>query len=179
MTKCVAFLRGINVGGHNPVKMDALRKAFEALGFQNVKTVLASGNVLFEAPKYGPLSLARTIEHKLEVAFGHKICVLLRSLGQLEEVANSRPFQNINVTPQTRLYVTFLSEKLKSELKFPHESPDKGFTILRISSSEVCSVLTRSPTGQTTGLMDFLERELGRNITTRNWNTITRILECS
>lgn len=178
MSKYVAFLRGINVGGHKPVKMDELRKAFEALGFQNLKTVLASGNVLFEAPKAKPLALTRTIESKLEAVFGHKISVLLRSLGEIQELADARPFQNIKVTPQTRLYVTFLSEKPKSELKAPHKSPDKSFTILRVSSSEVCSVLTLSPKAQTTDLMEFLEKVFGRNVTTRNWNTINRILEC-
>ena len=179
MSEYVAFLRGINVGGHKPVKMDELRNAFEALGFQNVKTVLASGNVLFDAPKTKPLSLARAIENKLEAVFGHKISVLPRGLEEIQDLANSRPFQNIKVTPQTRLYVTFLSEKPKSELKVPHESPDKSFTILRVSSSEVCSVLTLSPQRQTTDLMVFLEKMFGRNVTTRNWNTITRILECS
>lgn len=178
MGKHVAFLRGINVGGHKPVKMDELRKTFESLGFQNVKTLLASGNVLFDAQKATPLALTRTIESKLEATFGHKISVLLRSLGEIEKLAESCPFQNIKVTPQTRLYVTFLSEKPKSDLKIPHESPDKSFTVLRVSSNEVCSVLTLSPIARTTDLMDFLEKVFGRNVTTRNWNTITRILEC-
>jgi len=177
MSKQVAFLRGINVGGHKPVKMDELRKAFEALGFKDVKTILASGNVLFDAPKASPLSLLRDIEAKLEVALGHQISVLLRSLGKIQDLADACPFEHIKVTPRTRLYVTFLSEKPKSELKIPHESPDKSFIILRASSSEVCSILTLSPKAQTTDLMGFLEKAFGRNITTRNWNTITKILE--
>ncbi|HYQ86023.1 MAG TPA: DUF1697 domain-containing protein, partial [Bacteroidota bacterium] len=51
MIQYAAFLRGINVGGHKPVRMSDLEKAFGQLGFRNVKTVLASGNVLFEAPQ--------------------------------------------------------------------------------------------------------------------------------
>ena len=51
LIKYAAFLRGINVGGHTIIKMGELRKVFESLGFWNVKTVLASGNVLFEAPE--------------------------------------------------------------------------------------------------------------------------------
>ncbi|MCI0538001.1 MAG: DUF1697 domain-containing protein [Verrucomicrobiales bacterium] len=179
MDKYVAFLRGINVGGHKPVKMDELRKAFEALGFQKVKTLLASGNVLFDTPKAKPLSLTRSIEAKLEEAFGHKIDVLLRSIGEIKALADSRPFQKIKVTPQTRLYVTFLSEKPKSDLKVPHESADKNFTILRVSNSEVCSVLTLSLKGRTVDLMDVLEKVFGKNVTTRNWNTITKILSAA
>ena len=179
MGNYVALLRGINVGGHQPVKMAELQKAFAALEFQKVKTVLASGNVLFEASKARPPALVGTIENKLEAVFGHPISVLLRTVGEIQDLADARPFQKINVTPQTRLYVTFLSEKPKRELKIPYESPDNSFTILRVSDREVCSVLTLSPERQTPALMDFLEKAFGRNITTRNWNTITRILECS
>jgi uncharacterized protein (DUF1697 family) len=178
MSKHIAFLRGINVGGHKPVRMDELRRAFEALGFQSVKTILASGNVLFDAPKASPRSLVKAIEAKLETALGHPISLLLRSVGEIQKLADARPFRDIQVTPQTRLYVTFLTEKPKSELKIPYESPDESFTILRVSSSEVCSVLTLSPKGQTTGMMGFVEKTFGCNITTRNWNTITKILEC-
>ena len=61
MLKYIAFLRGINVGGHKPIKMEALAKAFASLGFQNVKTVLASGNVLFESRELDPLRLPRQL----------------------------------------------------------------------------------------------------------------------
>ncbi len=73
MTRYVAFLRGINVGGHQPVKMEELKKAFESMGFQNVKTLLASGNVLFETPETGADNLIKQIEGKLEKEFGRKV----------------------------------------------------------------------------------------------------------
>jgi uncharacterized protein (DUF1697 family) len=179
MVKYVAFLRGINVGGHKAVKMEELKKAFAALGFDDVKTLLASGNVLFAAPPASEGALAKKIEKKLETAFGHEIGVLVRKVEGLQRLAEANPFAGVKVTPQTRLYVTFLTEKPKSGLKIPPESPDKNFKILRATESEVCSVLTLSPNSRTVDLMSMIEKEFGRKVTTRNWNTINKILKAS
>ncbi|MDE2590247.1 MAG: DUF1697 domain-containing protein [Patescibacteria group bacterium] len=179
MIKQVAFLRGINVGGHKPVQMEELKKAFESLGFENVKTFLASGNVLFETSQANERILAKKIEEKLKKTFGHKIDVLIHTIEELQRLDKLNPFKGITITPQTRLYVTFLSEKPKNNLKIPYESVNKNFKIIRATGSEVCSVLILQPNSQTIDLMDFLEKEFGRKITTRNWNTITRILKVS
>jgi uncharacterized protein (DUF1697 family) len=177
MTKYVAFLRGINVGGHKPVKMEELKKTFESMGFQNVKTLLASGNVLFETPETGADNLIKRIEEKLEKELGHEIGVLLRTVGEIQSLADADPFKNIKATPQTRFYVMFLSEKPKSALKVPYESIEKDIKIVHVSDSEVCSVLTLSPNRGTVDLMSLLEKEFGRKVTTRNWNTVTKILK--
>jgi uncharacterized protein (DUF1697 family) len=124
MSKYAAFLRGINVGGVT-VKMDKLKKTFEALGFTDVKTLLASGNVLFAAPSASENTLVKKIEKKLETALGREIGVLVRKIEELQRLAETDPFAGIKVTPQTRLYVTFLSEKNKSSLKIPYETPTK------------------------------------------------------
>lgn len=172
----VAFLRGINVGGHKPIKMEALRKAFLALGLQNVRTILASGNVLFETRRGNAATLVAKIEEKLKQAFGHEIGVLLRTTEELQKLSDEKPFVHVAVTLQTRLYVTFLSEKAKKGLAVPATSPDGSFTIIRISGGEVCGVVILSPKTGTTDAMKVLEKEFGRKITTRNWNTITKIL---
>jgi uncharacterized protein (DUF1697 family) len=177
--KYIAFLRGINVGGRKPVKMEYLRKTFAALGFQNVNTVLASGNVFFDTMEPRADALVKSIEEKLKQVFGHEIGVLVCSLKELQDLARLNPFKNVKVTPQTRLYVTFLSQKPKTRLKIPHESPGNDFRILRVSDREVCSVLTLSPSWGTTDSMAVLEREFGKKITTRNWNTIAKILEAA
>jgi uncharacterized protein (DUF1697 family) len=176
MIKYAAFLRGINVGGVT-VKMDKLKKTFEAIGFANVKTLLASGNVLFAAPAASEGTLVKKIEKKLEAAFGREIGVLVRKIEDLQRLADADPFAGIKVTPQTRLYVTFLAEKPKSSLKIPYASPDKNFKIIRATASEVCSMLTLTPESRTVDLMSVLEKEFGRKVTTRNWNTIEKILK--
>ncbi len=177
--KYVAFLRGINVGGNKLIRMDDLKKAFAALGFTNVTTILASGNVLFESKPASAEALAGQIEEKLKKTFRTEIGVMVRRVEQLRRLEASHPFKGIAVTPQTRLYVTFLAEKPASQLKMPYTAPDKGFKILRVSPAEVCTALTLSPKGSTLDLMAFLEKQFGKRITTRNWNTITRILKAA
>lgn len=174
-TTYIALLRGINVGGHKPVKMEELKKAFEQMGFKNVKTLLASGNVLFDASKTGRENLSGRIEKKLETTFGHEIGVILRTFEQVRSLVTSSPFKGIEVTLQTRLYVTFLSDKPKPGIKIPYVSPGKELRILRVSDGEVYSVLTLSPKGGTIDLMSIVEKEFGRKVTTRNWNTIVKI----
>jgi uncharacterized protein (DUF1697 family) len=178
MIKYVAFLRGINVGGVI-VKMDKLKKTFEAIGFAEVKTLLASGNALFTAPSASESALAQKIEKKLETAFGREIGVIVRKVEELQRLAEADPFAVIKVTPQTRLYVTFLAEKNKSSLKIPYETPGKNIRLIRAADREVYSVVTLSPGTGTVDLMSFLEKEFGRKVTTRNWNTIDKILKAS
>lgn len=172
----VALLRGINVGGHN-MKMTDLKAAFDSLGFANVRTVLASGNVVLEAPEADTGALTQRIEEKLRLTFGYEVGVLIRTFEELQVLSDTDPFKGIEISPQTRLYVTFLSEKPQRALPVPYESPDGSFIILRVTRTEVCSVLTLSPTSQTTGLMAILAKAFGNKITTRNWNTIIKILK--
>lgn len=175
MARYVAFLRGINVGGHNKLKMEDLRQAFMSWGFQSVKTLLASGNVIFDAQDIDADVIAATVTKGIYEAFGLDISVIVRTLDQIEGLVDQKPFNEITVTKQTRLYVTFLSDNSQSVLKVPYDSPEKDFKILIVFAGEVCSVLTLTPQGGTTEAMNILEKEFGKNITTRNWNTITKI----
>ena len=84
MAKYVAFLRGVNVGGNKMVKMEDIKKAFEALKFKNVKTLLASGNVLFEISKADETALCAKIAEKLKSVFGFEVGVLVRSIEELQ-----------------------------------------------------------------------------------------------
>ncbi len=178
MVDYVAFLRGINVGGVT-VKMDKLKKSFEALGFAEVKTLLASGNVLFTATAASERTLVSKIEKKLAADFGRDLGVLVRKIEELRRLAEAEPFAGIKVTPQTRRYVTFLVEKPKRSPKLPHETPDKNMRLIRTGDREVCSVLTLAAGSGTVDLMSMLEKEYGRKVTTRNWNTIEKILKAS
>ena len=177
MTTYAAFLRGINVGGHRAMQMKPLARAFASLGFKDVRTLLASGNVLFNAPPASRVTLVRKIEEKLEEAFGSEISVILRSVEELQTLVDLDPFQRIRVTPRTRLFVTFLPEKPRTRLKIPYLSPDKSFRILRLTEGEACSVLTLGPQwSRNLRQMDVLEKEFGKKITTRSWNTVARVL---
>lgn len=170
----VAFLRGINVGGKSMVKMVDLRKAFEELGFKNVKTVLNSGNVLFSSSDKDAVKITSQIKGRLHETFAKEIDVIVRSKSDLQKLVKEDPFQNINVDVNTRLYVTFLSEEPTHSFKLPYESPQKDFSILKKINKDLCSVLRLSPKTRTTEAMKIVEKEFGKKVTTRNWNTVLK-----
>lgn len=171
-TQFVAFLRGINVGGHI-VKMDVLKSAFESLGFANVQTVLASGNVVFEADEVD----ISAIEDKLQEACGFAVPCIVRTMEEVRAVANLKPFKDVVVSVGTRLFVTFLYENIKKPLKVPPEIKKEDFEIIGTTSGEVFSVLNLQHTFRSTDAMKILGDLYGKKITTRSWNTVYRILK--
>lgn len=147
----VAFLRGI--GPTNPnMRGEKLRRVFEGLGFKNVRTVLASGNVIFQSGSRNAKSLEGSIETALHDRLGFRTTALVRTRDALRALTAPKIFGNKTDTPTTRLNVTFLK---------------KG--------GQVASVIDLTRT-RTPEIMRKLEREHGREITTRTWKTILRIL---
>ena len=111
MQRYIAFLRGINVGGHT-VKMENLRTHFEAIGFANVATFIASGNVIFEAPEAqaeDTRSLEQQIERHLRQALAYDVATFIRSAFELVGVARHQAFPADDLAlPTSSLYVAFL-----------------------------------------------------------------------
>src|SRR4030095_9446545 len=101
----IALLRGINVSGQKLIKMDALRKTFEDIGFKNVRTYIQSGNVIFETRKIKPESLRKKIETGLEKQFGYDVTVVIRTVDELEQVIKNYPFDKIKNPESLRVYV--------------------------------------------------------------------------
>ncbi len=90
-SRFIAFLRAINVGGHN-VKMDHLRRLFEELGYSSVETFIASGNVIFEAPLQDTRTLESRVEGHLQSALGYDVATFIRSPSELADIASYQPF---------------------------------------------------------------------------------------
>ncbi len=183
----VAFLRGINVGGHKPLKMADLHTGFEGLGFQNVRTVLASGNVVFDAAPAGAAAdgagatderaaLGARIEAGLNQVFGYPVAVAIRRVADLERLVASDPFKGVAITPESRLYVTFFAHPVENGTRISPERRESDLRIVRVTPGEVLSAITLSPGWGTTQLMAHLEKEFGPGVTTRNWNTVIRIV---
>lgn len=173
MAKYAAFLRGINVGGRT-IKMDKLRQVLEEQGFDQVKTLLASGNVVFESKAGAAAALRAKIEQAIKDAFGFEVHVIVRSGREILNLVKENPFRRVKVTPKTRLYVTFLSKLPKTNLKLPYTSLDGDYQILEVNKGLVISVLTLTPKSGTVNAMEILGKEFGSEITTRNWNTIQK-----
>jgi uncharacterized protein (DUF1697 family) len=174
MTSFVAFQLGINVGKRQ-VKMAFLKDVLENAGFKNVRTILASGNVVFEADEIDPTKLTLNLNVLLTASFGFEIKNIVRTIDEIQKLVNSDPFKEIAVTPATRLYITFLTEPVNSNVHIQYESEDKDFRILRATEREVVSVKTLTEKSGTTDAMQILTKLYGKNITTRNWNTILKI----
>jgi len=171
----VAFLRGVNVGGNAIIGMEALKKAFSSLGFTGIKTVLASGNVIFETGEVDVGVLTAKIEQMLQSDFGLQISAILRSGKEIQSLVNSKPFKKNKLIPQTRFLVTFLGETPPRGLKISQRLTSSGFENVRFSDRHVCSAIEISPGRGTSDLMKMLQKEFGKKITTRTWNTVERI----
>jgi len=177
MIKLVALLRGINVGGHHKVPMAELKTLLTNLSCNNVKTILNSGNVVFETKKKDIAGLERIIEMALTENFGFPIPVILIPHKQINELVNDDPFANGEIHKNIRLYVSFLKEPSTTKLKLPYISNDKVFTIIGVRDKFIVSVLDITTSNTPKGMED-LEKLFGKNITTRNWNTIVKINNC-
>lgn len=171
----IALLRGINVGGHHKVPMAGLRKGLAKLGFTNITTVLNSGNVIFETTEADINKLEQIITEKLEKLFGFPVPTILTKAENILHIQNFNPFKNIKVTKNIRLYVSFLKQKPGVHLNLPWVSKDNSYRILNIKDRIVFSVLDLS-FNKTPKVMETLEQTFGKEITTRNWNTISKII---
>jgi len=175
MTKYVALLRGISPSNPN-MRNKKLRDVFEYLGFQNVQTVISSGNVLFESQSGNVNQFEAEIEKALSEQLGFTSTTIIRSKEEWQLFVNNKPFEDMKDTPESRLNVTFLKNKPETELKFPYQSENKDFIVLGIHDRAICSIvnLTRA---KTPDLMRWMEKEFSKEITTRTWKTVNRILK--
>ena len=174
--KYVAFLRGINVGGHHKVPMAELRETLEKLNLENVITLLNSGNVIFDAVATDLERLENTISETLEKTFGFPIPIIIRKAEIIQQLFLHNPFQEITITKDIRLYVSFLKKDTSSDLKLPWKSADNSFIITEKRAQTIVSILDLS-VAKTPKAMEVLEKSFGKDITTRNWKTIERIIK--
>ncbi|GAB1444988.1 MAG: DUF1697 domain-containing protein [Cyclobacteriaceae bacterium] len=171
--KYIAFLRGINVGGHHKVPMDDLCVTLKKLKLTNIVTILNSGNILFES---NDNDLENKISTHLEKSFGFPIPTIIRKAESITSLLNTNPFKGIKVNKDIRLYVSFLKKNSNTELKLPWKSVDNSYVILEKKDKIIFSVLDLSKS-KTPKAMEALEKYFGKDITTRNWKTIERIGE--
>jgi uncharacterized protein (DUF1697 family) len=174
MIKYYAFLRGINVGGR-VVKMDALTQIFLSLKLKNVKTFIQSGNVIFESPEKNVKAHAEKIEKKLLKELGYEVPTLLRTHEELEALIQHDPFKKMK--PDAKIYVVLIAEELKEKLKLPLVSEKDGVKVLGMRKADIfCEALPLK--GGRWGFPNaFIEKQFKVSATTRNWNTISKILQ--
>ncbi|HEY6120997.1 MAG TPA: DUF1697 domain-containing protein [Pyrinomonadaceae bacterium] len=175
MPKYFAFLRAINVGGHI-VKMDQLRKLFEELGFENVETFIASGNVIFDTRKSKTLLLENKIEQHLHQQLGYQSTTFIRSVSELAAVADHKPFADSELeAKQNTLFVGFLSTEPPDAAKTKLKSLKNQFSDFHVNGRELYWLRRRLPDEPPFSSAP-LEKTLGMAITFRNINTVKRLV---
>jgi uncharacterized protein (DUF1697 family) len=165
-TRLVAFLRAINVGGHN-VKMDRLRELFEALGLSNVETFIASGNVIFDAPAESAKTLEQKIESHLQESLGYEVATFIRSVSELADIASYRPFA-------TSLYIAFLPAPPDGEAHqrlFAFRTDIDDFHIHEREVYWLC----RKKSSESAFSGALLEKTIGMPATMRNATTVRKL----
>jgi uncharacterized protein (DUF1697 family) len=173
-TRLVAFLRAINVGGHN-VKMDHLRELFESLGLLNVETFIASGNVIFDSPAGSTRMLEEEIEGHLRESLGYEVASFIRSVSELADIANYRPFAASELDKEgNSLYIAFLpvppsDEAQRGLLAFRSEVDD-----FHVRGREVYW-LCRKKLSESAFSGALLEKTLGMPATMRNATTVRKL----
>jgi uncharacterized protein (DUF1697 family) len=168
----VALLRGINLGPHKRIAMADLRRVYADAGCDSVRTVIASGNVLFEHASGDRRQLAALLERAVESELGVSAPVVLRSFAELGKLVQAHPFGDD--TSQT--YVTFLPKK-------PAAAAVRALRELDVAPEEVAvvgsDVFVRYPNGVRNARVSvtLLDRTLGIRGTNRNWRTVTKLAE--
>lgn len=175
MSRYVALLRGINVGGKNLIKMLALKACFEGLGFENVATYIQSGNVLFESSETARARLTARIEEALAATFRYQASVVLRTRKQMQDIVARAPEGFGDQPVEYRYDVIFLKEPLTAATAMKSvtikEGVDQAYTgtgvlyFARLTSKASQSHLSR-----------IVSLPIYQSMTIRNWNTTTKLL---
>ena len=172
--KYVAFLRGIGPGNPN-MRNDKLRGVFEELSFSNVRSVISSGNIIFESNSKDIARMEAKIEAAWPKRLGFTSTTIIRSQKQLEDLVALDPFKGLTHGPSSYLLVTFFKKPQKMPFELPFQ-PDNRPYYLPISTDQEVFSVTDNTNIPTTDLMTWLERQFGKEISSRTWKTVQRIL---
>ncbi|HUI89625.1 MAG TPA: DUF1697 domain-containing protein [Anaerolineales bacterium] len=174
MTRSIAFLRAINVGGHI-VKMDFLRTLFESLGFSNVETFIASGNVLFETNSRSISALEARIEMELREALGYEVATFIRTEAELKAVAVYQAFSRSQLEAAIAFNVAFLKEPPDAAMQRKVMGWKTDIDDFAIHGRELYW-LCKKRQSQSTFSNAVLERALGKPSTIRGLETVRKIV---
>ncbi len=176
MTTHLALLRGINVSGHNMIKMEALKTTLEAIGFQNVQTYIQSGNVFVDTDEENASKVGFVIKQEIFKVFGHEVPIVVVNKDDLAVCFKNNPYLKEKDIDTKKLYVAFVSTTLKSDsindLKISQFKPDEA----SIDGNKIY-IKYAVGAGKTRFDQKYIEKKLNVTATIRNWNTVTQLLK--
>src|SRR5467141_2998143 len=176
MTAVISMLRGVNVGGHNKIKMEALRALYESLKLRDAQTYVQSGNVIFRSDERDISRLIKRIEDGIERRFGFRPDVILRTAAEMREVIARNPFAKRRGIEPGKLLVSFHAsdpgEEARERVRQMKCDPEE----MRIEGRELY-IYFPDGMGRSKLSAGALEKTLKTPGTGRNWNSVTKMLE--
>jgi uncharacterized protein (DUF1697 family) len=170
----VSFLRGVNVGGHNKIKMDALRDLYRKLGFRDPRTYVQSGNVVFGAKEKN--LKAKILEDAIEKTFGFRPGVILRTATELKKTVNGNPFAKRDGINPGLLLVSFLADMPAKQGLDALEALPVRTEELHIAGSEIF-IYFPDGMGRSKFPWASMDKILKMTVTGRNFRTVTTLLK--
>ncbi|MES2937139.1 MAG: DUF1697 domain-containing protein [Pseudomonadota bacterium] len=167
MPRYVALLRGVSPMN---CKMPALKKCLEDAGFTNVKTVLSSGNAVFDARKTAVTTLQRKCEQAMAEGLERSFATIVRPQEELAALLDADPFARFKLQPDAKRIVTFLRKPHAGALKLPIEMDNAR--ILAVQGAEVLAAYVPDPGNP--AFMRLIEKTFGKDVTTRTWDTVKK-----
>jgi uncharacterized protein (DUF1697 family) len=172
----ISMLRGVNVGAHNRIKMDALREVYASLKVRQIQSYVQSGNVIFQAKEKNPAALAKKIQNAIERAFGFRPEVILRSTDELRKAIAANPFAGRRDVEPGKLLITFLAADpgddgraaIASLKDYPEELHLKGRELY---------IYFPDGSGKSKLPWSKVEKLFKTQGTARNWNSAMKMLE--
>jgi uncharacterized protein (DUF1697 family) len=174
MARFIAMLRGVNVGG-NILKMDRLRELCDELGFKNTRTYVQSGNLVFESD-HSQSALCSLIEKRLAGETRLPVSVILRTPAELVKIVSGNPFLKEKESDLSKLHVTFLAKSAGKDAVDKLAAINAGADRFRVVGKEIY-LHCPNGYGETKVSNNALQKALGINATTRNWNTVNKLNE--
>lgn len=174
----VALLRGINVSGQKLIKMTELKAMFEKIGFSDVVTYIQSGNIVFTSEIKLIKDIQATIKKGILEHFGFDIDVQVLEANKLNQIQQNHPFLKGNEDQLKAIYYTLLAEKPKEELTNELKQLDQNVEFFKIAD-EVVYCFYPNGYGNSKWNNLFFEKKLKVSCTTRNFNTMQKLVELS
>jgi uncharacterized protein (DUF1697 family) len=167
MPRYVAFLRAV---GPTNASMPELKRCFEAAGFSEVKTVLASGNVVFSARAASDAALERKAEAAMTKRLGKAFYTIVRSTEELQKLLDADPFARYRLPANAKRVVTFMRTAHGARLRLPLKAD--GARIVAVMEREAFTIYVPMP--RVALFMALIEKTFGKNVTTRSWDTVKK-----
>jgi uncharacterized protein (DUF1697 family) len=174
--KYVALLRGINVGGKNIIKMNALKRMFEEMGFSDVITYIQSGNVIFKDGEKDKSPLIEKIEKKLFETMKNEVKIVLLTLSEMSEIINKKPEKFGENNEDYKYDALFLREPLTAKEAIKNFNPREGVDKI-YEGAKVLYFSRLKADYSRSRLSKIVGTPIYKNISIRNWNTTEKLCE--